>query len=216
MMISRARLAVVAPAFPHSSSATQRMLCTSKDSRRSARSLPGTRTKILQDYAVHLEQSVVPSLLEQVQKRRWAIKQAKRNAKEEDRWACLPESIRPYAEDIALYIRQTWLKTYPQGASIRKLQRDIAFRMPIITSEAERQTDQGVTRRPPKLERHALEKLVCLLEEREQNLIVVRKNINYTAPDGTQLSHTKIQVRPSSADHLAPQGTQARTITSAK
>jgi hypothetical protein len=142
---------------------------------------------------------LVVSLREKVLERRAAIEAAKERVKtQKGRWDTLPVAIRPYAEDIALYLRETWLNKYPDGASLRKLQRDVAFRMPIITSKVRRRTDAATTERPPKLEKEALEELVTLLEKTEGGFIVSRKTIDIIAPDGTALKHEKIIVRPSS------------------
>lgn len=141
---------------------------------------------------------VASSLREKVLERRAAIEAAKGRAKaQKGRWDTLPVAIRPYAEDIALYLRNTWLKKYREGASLRKLQRDVAFRMPIITSKVNRRTDTATTERPPKLETEALERLVSLLEETEGGILLSRKTVQKIAPDGTVLKHKKIIVRPS-------------------
>ena len=40
-----------------------------------------------------------------------------------------PKKFKPYLAAIETYIVEKWLPSYPHGAKIRKLQRDIAFRM---------------------------------------------------------------------------------------
>ena len=41
----------------------------------------------------------------------------------------VPKDIQPYLPAIQSYITETWLVKFPHGATVRKLQRDIAFRM---------------------------------------------------------------------------------------
>jgi hypothetical protein len=151
-----------------------------------------------------LNEEKVSLLREKVLERRAAIEAAKKQATApKGRWDALPKEIRPYAEDIALYLRSTWLNKYPQGASLRKLQRDVAFRMPIITSKVNRRTEDAITERPPKLTTDSLEKLVCLLEETEGGVFMSRKLVTKVAPDGTVLSHEKLVVRPASFGRTA-------------
>lgn len=42
----------------------------------------------------------------------------------------ISENMKLHVENITRYITQEWLSMYPLGARLRKLQRDIAFRMP--------------------------------------------------------------------------------------
>lgn len=41
----------------------------------------------------------------------------------------IPKEVVPYVSDIETYIVQEWLPSFPQGARLRKLQRDVAWRM---------------------------------------------------------------------------------------
>jgi len=135
------------------------------------------------------------SIREQVLQRRDALASTVEGARDPAAWATLPATIRPYADDIALYLR-TWLKKYPEGASLRKLQRDVAFRMPIVATRALRQTADGTTERPPKIDKGDLEKLVDLLQRRDGFIIMTRTTTVSVAPDGTELERVKIKIRP--------------------
>jgi hypothetical protein len=41
----------------------------------------------------------------------------------------IPKELIPYISNIETYIVQEWLPSFPQGARLRKLQRDVAWRM---------------------------------------------------------------------------------------
>ena len=97
-------------------------------------------------------------------------------------------SIRPFLADVELYLTDGWFKKFPSGARLRRLQRDIAFRMPLTLSD--RRAGQ-----PPKLASEHLLPLVELLAERGL-CRVHRRPIEYHAPDGTELTHDHITVLP--------------------
>ena len=70
-------------------------------------------------------------------------------------YATLPLHLRPYAADVERYIVHAWVQQYPLGARLRKLQRDIAFRMPWPAGD-------GLG----KMDVDELKQFVCLLADR--------------------------------------------------
>jgi hypothetical protein len=73
-----------------------------------------------------------------------------------------PPEMNDLIPHLVDFIKGTWLENYPEGANLRKLQRDIAFRMPL--------------HRPGKIPREMLMPILGHLEQ--QGVVTVRIKVN--------------------------------------
>ena len=108
----------------------------------------------------------------------------------------LPLHVRPYAADVERYIVHAWVKQYPLGARLRKLQRDIAFRMPRPHGE-----------QPGKMDMDELKQLVCLL--RDRGVIEV---IESTEPSGSPKTIVVARERHSSGTRDGAAGSDSAPL----
>ena len=76
------------------------------------------------------EASILAGLRSSMQRIRQEAAAERVAASDTERYATLPLALRPHASAMEHYVVNTWVKMYPEGAIMRRLQRDIAFRMP--------------------------------------------------------------------------------------
>ena len=76
------------------------------------------------------EASILAGLRSSMQRIRQEAAAERVAASDTERYATLPLALRPHASAMEHYVVNTWGKMYPEGAIMRRLQRDIAFRMP--------------------------------------------------------------------------------------
>ena len=76
------------------------------------------------------EASILAGLRSSMQRIRQEAAAERVAASDTERYATLPLALRPHASAMEHYVVNTWVNMYPDGAIMRRLQRDIAFRMP--------------------------------------------------------------------------------------
>lgn len=77
-----------------------------------------------------------------------------------ERYLPLPLSLRPHAAVMENYVVNTWVNRYPQGARLRKLQRDLAFHLPKVSLV------DGSERHPGKLDVELIQSFADFLAEK--------------------------------------------------
>jgi hypothetical protein len=94
----------------------------------------------------------------------------------------VPPEMNDLIPHLADFVKGTWLEIYPEGANLRRLQRDIAFRMPL--------------HRPGKISREKLMPILGQLEK--QGVVTVRIKVN-----GNCLIYSPGSSRSDEEEHVA-------------